>query len=91
VNDENLVRSLTEDYSRAPISDTDRALLDYAVKLTREPWTVEREDTDTLRQAGLSDAAILDLNLVVSYFAFVNRLADGLGVELEPSADDPDA
>ncbi len=58
--------------------------MDYAVRLTREPWTITAEDIATLRAAGWSDFAILDLNLVASYFAFVNRLADGLGVPLEP-------
>ena len=78
------MQDLIRDYTRAALSPTDRALLDYAVKLTREPWAMTPEDISNLRAAGLSDAAILDLNLVASYYAFVNRLADGLGVELEP-------
>jgi alkylhydroperoxidase family enzyme len=53
------------------------------VKLTREPWGMTRGDIEQLRAAGWSDAAILDLCIVASYYAFVNRLADGLGVELE--------
>jgi len=53
------------------------------VKLTREPWQMTRDDVERLRAAGWSDSAILDLNLVTSYYAFVNRVADGLGVELE--------
>ena len=58
-------------------------MLDYAAKLTREPGAMRREDVDRLRQAGLSDREILDLVMVVGYFAFANRLVDGLGVELE--------
>lgn len=58
-------------------------MLDYAVKLTREPWEMKETDIQTLRETGWSDSAILDLNLVSSYYAFVNRLADGLGVRLE--------
>lgn len=58
-------------------------MLDYAVKLTREPWTMKQTDIHSLRETGWSDAAILDMNLVSSYYAFVNRLADGLGVGLE--------
>ncbi|HAK56562.1 MAG TPA: peroxidase [Acidobacteria bacterium] len=58
-------------------------MLDYAVKLTREPWTVAPTDVDRLRATGFSDRAILDMNLVSGYYAFVNRLADGLGVPLE--------
>lgn len=58
-------------------------MLDYAVKLTLEPWHMVREDVVALRACGFSDAAILDINQVTSYYAYVNRLADGLGVELE--------
>ena len=75
--------NLIRDYTRAQISPMDRALLDYAVKLTREPWAMTQTDIQMLRETGWSDAAILDLNLVSSYYAFVNRLADGLGVGLE--------
>lgn len=59
-------------------------MLTYAVKLTKEPWHMEEDDVIRLRQAGFSDAAILDINQVTGYFAFTNRLTDGLGVELEP-------
>jgi len=82
--DEKLVEDLLRDYTSAQISPKDRALLDYAVKLTRQPWAMKQSDIQALRDAGWSDTAILDLNLVASYYAFVNRLADGLGVELEP-------
>ena len=75
--------SLIEDYREAEIADEDRKMLDYAAKLTREPWTMERSDVEVLRRAGFSDSAILDINQVTGYYAFANRLADGLGVELE--------
>ena len=58
-------------------------MLAYAEKLTKEPWTMVEEDVKALREAGFSDSAILDINQVTGYYAFVNRLADGLGVELE--------
>ena len=58
-------------------------MLDYAAKLTREPWSMAEADVVALRAAGWSDTAILDINQVTGYYAFVNRLADGLGVELE--------
>jgi alkylhydroperoxidase family enzyme len=65
-------------------------MLDYAVKLTRTPGSMERSDTDALRARGFGDRAIHDICAVTSYFAFVNRIADGLGVELEPfHQDDP--
>ena len=60
-------------------------MLVYSEKLTREPWAMTPADVEALREAGFEDRAILDINQVASYFAFVNRLADGLGVELEAS------
>lgn len=61
----------------------DRAMLAYAMKLTRTPAEMTAADVDTLRAAGFDDRAIHDICTIVAYFAFVNRLADGLGVELE--------
>lgn len=58
-------------------------MLDYAVKLTRDPGGMTRADAEALRDAGFDDAAILDICQVTAYYAYVNRLADGLGVELE--------
>ncbi|HEX9760253.1 MAG TPA: peroxidase-related enzyme, partial [Candidatus Acidoferrales bacterium] len=83
VKDDALVEQLKRDYTQAPITPAERAMLDYAVKLTREPWSVTRDDVERLRAHSLSDGAILDLNMVVSYYAYVNRIADGLGAELE--------
>lgn len=58
-------------------------MLAYVEKLTLRPWEMEAADVGALRDAGFTDAAILDINQVTGYYAFVNRLADGLGVELE--------
>lgn len=58
-------------------------MLDYSAKLTREPWAMNESDVQALRAAGFSDRAILDICHVVAYYAYVNRIADGLGVELE--------
>ena len=58
-------------------------MLRYVEKLTRAPAGMNRDDVETLREAGFADAAILDICQVAAYYAFVNRLADGLGVELE--------
>jgi len=81
--DDELVQQLKTDFRQAPLSESDRAMLEYAVKLTLEPWNMLEADVEKLRQAGFIDADILDINQIASYFAFVNRLADGLGVELE--------
>jgi len=77
------VRQLRDDYRTADLSPADRAMLDYGAKLTRTPAEVTGDDVEQLRKAGFDDAAILDICQVTAYYAFVNRLADGLGVELE--------
>ena len=61
-----------------------RALCEYALRLTRYPETVREADIAGLRATGLDDRAIVDVNQVVAYYNYVNRIADGLGVELEP-------
>jgi alkylhydroperoxidase family enzyme len=58
-------------------------MLEYALKLTNHPEKMIGADVDRLRTAGLSDEAILRVNLIVSYFNFVNRIVSGLGVQLE--------
>jgi uncharacterized peroxidase-related enzyme len=77
------VEAIVFDHRNAPISRAELALFEFAEKLTREPSSCCERDIDLLRQAGWSDRAILDTTLVISYFNFVNRVADGLGVELE--------
>ena len=62
-------------------------MLRYAVKLTRTPHEVSASDVDRLREVGFDDTGVLDICQVVSYYAYVNRLADGLGVELESGWD----
>ncbi|MDP8956437.1 MAG: peroxidase [Actinomycetota bacterium] len=61
------------------------ALCRYGLKLTLRPWDMEEDDLAALRAEGLSDRDIVDANQVVAYFNYVNRVADGLGVELEGS------
>ena len=74
---------MTGDYRVMDIESVDRAILDYATKLTRTPAEISQTDVDALRDQGLDDRAIHDLACIVGYFAFVNRLANGLGVEME--------
>jgi uncharacterized peroxidase-related enzyme len=80
---EALVAQLKHDWTQADVSDAERAMLTYAIKLTLEPWNMEEADVIALREAGFTDADILDINQITGYYAYVNRLADGLGVELE--------
>jgi uncharacterized protein YciW len=58
-------------------------MLRYADRLTREPARTTRADVDALRAAGFADVDVLAIAEVVGYYAYVNRIADGLGVELE--------
>lgn len=58
-------------------------MLDYATRLTRTPGEIARSDVEALRANGFDDRAIHDICAVAAYYAFVNRIADGLGVELE--------
>lgn len=78
-----LVIHLRTDWRRAPITPAEHAMLTYAEKLTLTPGAMHKTDVTALRAAGFSDTAILDINQVTGYFAYVNRLADGLGVPLE--------
>jgi len=77
------VNQLKEDWRQADLGAAERAMLAYVEKLTLRPWQMQESDVGALREAGFSDAAILDINQVTGYYAFVNRLADGLGVPLE--------
>lgn len=54
------------------------------MKLTRTPGKMSRDDIETLRGAGFNDRAIHDATQVTAYFNYINRIADGLGVDLEP-------
>ncbi len=58
-------------------------MLAYALKLTEAPRTITAGDVEALRAAGYDDRGIHDIAAITAYFAFVNRVADGLGVELE--------
>jgi alkylhydroperoxidase family enzyme len=59
-------------------------MIDFALKLTREPSSVKREDIDALKQRGFADDQVVDIVLITCTFNFMDRLADGLGVELDP-------
>ena len=81
--DEDLVRALQEDYKSAPISEQDRVMLDYVVQLTKDATKISRQDHEKLRAAGFDDKAILQITLIASWFNYINRVADALGVGRE--------
>jgi uncharacterized peroxidase-related enzyme len=72
------------DYRKADLSPRERALCDFAVKLTHLAAEVDDADIDVLRTQGLDDVDISDAIQVVSYFNYVTRVADGVGIEDEP-------
>ena len=81
--DKGLVEALQKDYTTAPISAHDRVMLDYVVKLTKDATKVGKNDHDGLRAVGFDDQAILQITLIASWFNYINRVADALGVGRE--------
>jgi uncharacterized peroxidase-related enzyme len=71
------------DHESAGLDERRTAMLRYADKLTRSPNTMRAADVKALRDAGFSDADVLAIAEVVAYYAYANRIADGLGVKLE--------
>jgi uncharacterized peroxidase-related enzyme len=78
--DKALVEALQKDYTTAPISAQDRLMLDYVVKLTKDATKVQKNDIEALRAAGFDDRGILQITLIASWFNYINRVADALGV-----------
>ena len=83
LRDDELADRLEADWKQAPLCPRRRAIVDYVAKLTRNPAQMSKADLEPLRAAGLEDADILAVAEVAAYYAYVNRIADGLGVELE--------
>ena len=81
--DAELVKALQEDYRTAPISEPDKVMLDYVAQLTRDATRDSRQDHERLRAIGFNDRAILQITLIASWFNYINRVADGLGVGRE--------
>jgi uncharacterized peroxidase-related enzyme len=81
--DKDLVEALTRDYRTAPIAPQDRAMLEYVVQLTKDATRIGRSDHERLRAAGFDDRAILQITLIASWFNYINRVADALGVGRE--------
>ena len=74
------MEALQTDYRSAAINEQDRAMLDYVVKLTKDATKVSPEDHARLRAAGFDDRGILQITLIASWFNYINRVADALGV-----------
>ena len=77
------MEALMGDAESAPVDDRWKALLGYMGKLTREPARATQSDVEALYDAGWSERAVLDAVLVCSYFNMLNRLVDGVGIDLD--------
>jgi len=75
-----MVDALRKDYQTAPISEQDRVMLDYVVKLTKDATMCSRADHVKLRAAGFDDRGILQITLIAAWFNYINKVADALGV-----------
>ena len=75
-----MVRALEEDYKGAQITDQDRVMLDYVVQLTKDATRISPADHERLRAVGFDDKGILQITLIASWFNYINRVADALGV-----------
>jgi uncharacterized peroxidase-related enzyme len=78
--DQDLVAALEEDYASAPITEQEKVMLDYVVQITRDATRISPADHDRLRAAGFDDKGILQITLIASWFNYINRVADALGV-----------
>ena len=81
--DKALVDALEKDYTTAPISQQDRVMLDYVIKVTKDATKVWKDDHEKLRAAGFDDRGILQITLIAAWFNYINRVADALGVGRE--------
>jgi uncharacterized peroxidase-related enzyme len=75
-----MVRALQDDYKSAPISEQDRVMLDYVVQITKDATRISPKDHERLREVGFDDKGILQITLIASWFNYINRVADALGV-----------
>ena len=75
-----MVAALEDDYRSAPISEQEKVMLDYVVQITRDATRISPADHDRLRSVGFDDKGILQITLIASWFNYINRVADALGV-----------
>ena len=78
--DRELIEALETDYTTAPISEQERVMVDYVVKLTKDATKVWKDDIERLRSVGFEDRGILQITLIAAWFNYINRVADSLGV-----------
>jgi uncharacterized peroxidase-related enzyme len=82
--DEDLVAALRQDWRTAPITPAEHAMLEYVEKLTLHPGDMQPADVRALHAAGFDDRGVLQIAVIAGYFAYLNRVADGVGVGRGP-------
>lgn len=80
---ESLASAIRQDYRTAPVSEQDRAMLEFAVKVSGDATQIQPRDHEVLRGVGFDDVGILQITLIASWFSYINRVADALGVGRE--------
>jgi uncharacterized peroxidase-related enzyme len=83
LRDDDLAQRIEEDFESAGLSEKRLAMLRYALKLTKSPGSVAPSDVEEMRQVGFNDTDILHIAEVIGYYAYANRIAEGLGIPLE--------
>jgi alkylhydroperoxidase family enzyme len=78
--DEQLASAIRDDYTTAPISTQDRVMLGYVATLTKDATQITEDDHKRMRDVGFDDVGILQVTLIASWFNYINRVADALGV-----------
>ena len=78
--DDEFVEALTRDFRAVPLSDQDRVMLEYVEQITRDATRISPAFHDRLRAVGFADRGILQITLIASWFNYINRVADALGV-----------
>ena len=78
--DDDLIEKLKTDYKTAPITEAERVMCDYVVQLTKDATKITPKYHENLRAAGFDDRGILQITLIASWFNYINRVADALGV-----------
>ena len=78
--DDDLIAALRADYKTAPVSEAEMIMCEYAVQITRDATKIHPGYHERLRAAGFDDTAILQITLIASWFNYINRVADALGV-----------
>jgi len=87
--DDALIEALRRDYRTAPITEQERVMCDYVVKLTKDATQCSPADHEKLRAVGFDDKGILQITLIASWFNYINRVADALGVGRDLTPEKP--